>query len=149
MLIRKQGRNIKLLRIEYVAGTLRAHHVVVGIFRADTGVPTPLLEELTLDERLTLLRWVTAHRENLVRVKAQLVLRQARRQLVTLIAALDVAADTLSPADADGIWIQLQAVAQALRRGGHLGTSHATVAPAPPPDQQDLVDEFVPTRPTK
>ncbi|WP_323123709.1 hypothetical protein [Burkholderia alba] len=147
MLVREQGRNIKLLRLESVPGTRRTHQVLVGVFRADTGVPTPLLEKLTPDERLTLLRWLTTHRESRVRAKAQPGLRQAQRQLEAIVTSLDVAADTLSPAAAAGLWIQLQAIARALRRGGHPQPVTPWQPSTQPLGQRDFVDELMPMLP--
>lgn len=143
MLIRQQGRVIKLLRLEAVPGTGLTHQVPVGIFRADDGVPSQLLSQLTHKERRTLSEWLGAYQEKQARAKARPVLTRAQSQLEAIVAALDVAADTLSPADADILWNQLRALAGALRRGGHPKPVAPRRQPAPLPGQRDLVDELV------
>lgn len=143
MLIREQGRDVKLLRLEPMPGTRRTRQVVIGVFPADADVPPQLLAALARDERRTLSQWLDAHRESRARERARPVLAGAQLQLEALVTALDVAADTLSPADADGLWAQLRAIAQSLRRGGHPKPTMSPRPPAPPPGQRDLIDELV------
>ncbi|KVT06759.1 hypothetical protein WT24_20350 [Burkholderia sp. MSMB1078WGS] len=54
---------------------------------------------------------------------------------------LEVAADTLSSADADQLWEQLQAITRALKRAGHMRPRAASRPPTPLPGQRDLFGE--------
>ncbi|OXJ21407.1 hypothetical protein CFB82_41430 [Burkholderia sp. HI2714] len=74
------------------------------------------------------------------RTKAKSALARSPRQLAELVAALDAAADTLSPIEADEIWAQLLALARALKRGGHPRPKSPRRPPPPAPGQLDLVD---------
>jgi len=74
------------------------------------------------------------------RTKAKSVLVRSPRQLAALVAALDAAANTLSPIEADEIWTQLLAVARALKRGGHPRPKSPRRPPTQAPGQLDLVD---------
>lgn len=142
MLIRQQGKTVKLLRVVSSAASKRARQVVIGTFRADDGPPAQLLETLGVKERHALRLWLSVYREDVARAEAAPVLACAKQQLEALVAALDVAADTLSPADADALWSQLQELSRSLRRGGHPKPTRSRPAPEPLPGQRDLVDEI-------
>lgn len=145
MRIREQGSVIKVLRAEpptQPPGRGRRREHVLGTFRADEPIPSALLETLTRDERKALARWVAVYRESQVRTRARSVLATAPEALESLVGALEVAADTLSAADADQMWAQLQAIARTLRRAGHPRPRAARRPPAPPPGQQDFFDEY-------
>ncbi|MDR6504212.1 hypothetical protein J2785_007409 [Burkholderia ambifaria] len=121
MLIREQGRLIKVLRVEPpkqppTRGRRREH--VLGTFRADEPIPPALLDALTRDERRALARWLAVYRESQARTDARPVL-----------------------ADADQLWAQLHAIARTLKRAGHLRPRAARRPPAPLPGQQDFFDE--------
>ncbi|MBR8186547.1 hypothetical protein C6Q14_27275 [Burkholderia ambifaria] len=144
MLIREQGSLIKVLRVEPPKqppsrGRRREH--VLGTFRADEPIPPALLDALTRDERKALARWLAVYRESQARTDARPVLAAAPAQLESLVSALEVAADTLSAADADQLWAQLQAIARTLKRAGHPRPRAARRTPAPLPGQQDFFGE--------
>ncbi|WP_196799153.1 hypothetical protein [Burkholderia cepacia] len=68
MLIREQGRLIKVLRVDHPkqsSVTRRPREHVIGTFRADQPVPDALLDAMTRDERTALERWLMAYRESL------------------------------------------------------------------------------------
>ena len=144
MLIREQGRLIKVLRVEpptppRTRGRRREH--VLGTFRADGPIPAQLLDALSRDERKALARWLAVYRESLRRADARTTLATAPTHLESLVSALEVAADTLSAVDADQMWVQLQAIARTLKRAGHPRPRAARRPPAPLPGQQDFFDE--------
>ncbi|QTO23337.1 hypothetical protein [Burkholderia seminalis] len=144
MLIREQGRLIKVLRVEPPKappsrGRRREH--VLGTFRSDEPIPPHLLDALTRDERKALARWLAVYRESQARVDARTTLAVAPALLESLVSALEVAADTLSAAEADHLWAQLQAIARTLKRAGHPRPRAARRPPAPPPGQQDFFGE--------
>ncbi|HDR9511571.1 hypothetical protein C5615_35285 [Burkholderia cepacia] len=144
MLIREQGRLIKVLRVEPptqppTRGRRREH--VLGTFRADGPIPAALLDALSRDERKALARWLAVYRESLRRTDARTTLATAPTHLESLVSALEVAADTLSAVDADQMWVQLQAIARTLKRAGHPRPRAARRPPAPLPGQQDFFDE--------
>uniref|UniRef100_UPI003BEF312C hypothetical protein n=1 Tax=Burkholderia arboris TaxID=488730 RepID=UPI003BEF312C len=139
MLIREQGRLIKVLRVEPAKRpSARPREQVIGTFRADAPVPAQLLDVLTRDERSALARWLAVYRESQARTQARPVLASAPAQLESLVSALEVAADTLSATDADQLWAQLQAIARMLKRAGHPRPRVARRLPAPLPGQQDF-----------
>ncbi|MCA8394997.1 hypothetical protein LGN06_25905 [Burkholderia vietnamiensis] len=141
MLIREQGRFIKLLRVEppkRPSIRARARECVIGTFRADEPVPTGLLDTLSRDERKLLERWLAAYRETKARDQVRPVLASASEQFERLVGALEVAADTLSSAEADQIWAQLHAIARTLKKAGHPRPRAARRPPAPLPGQQVL-----------
>ncbi|WP_065504177.1 hypothetical protein [Burkholderia stabilis] len=145
MLIREQGRLIKVLRVESPKRPsirARARESVIGTFRADEPIPAALLDTLTRDERKVLARWLEVYRESQARNQACPVLASAPVQLETLVGALEVAADTLSSAEADQIWAQLHAIARTLKRAGHPRPRAARRPPAPLPGQRDFFGEF-------
>ncbi|WP_233464288.1 hypothetical protein OHZ10_35990 [Burkholderia arboris] len=100
-----------------------------------------MLDALTREERKALLRWLAAYRESQARADARPVLTAAPAQLESLVRALEVAADTLSAADADQMWAQLHAIARTLKRTGHPRPRAARRPPAPLPGQRDFFDE--------
>ncbi|GAU06721.1 hypothetical protein Bcep18194_C6680 [Burkholderia stabilis] len=89
-----------------------------------------------------LARWLEVYRESQARNQACPVLASAPVQLETLVGALEVAADTLSSAEADQIWAQLHAIARTLKRAGHPRPRAARRPPAPLPGQRDFFGEF-------
>ncbi len=96
MLIREQGRLIKLLRVEppkRPSIRARMRECVIGTFGADEPVPTGLLDTLSRDERKLLERWLEAYRESKARDQVRPVLASASEQLERLVGALEVAAD--------------------------------------------------------
>ncbi|WP_232461826.1 hypothetical protein [Burkholderia ubonensis] len=123
---------IKLLRIKYSNETHRNRQRLIGAFRVDEGVPLALIEMLDWGERRALDRWLAAYQETQARARACVVMANAPQQLEALIAALDLAADTLSPVEADRVWQQLQAIARILRRAGH-PLPRVERRPGPPP----------------
>ncbi|ERJ33378.1 hypothetical protein L810_4287 [Burkholderia sp. AU4i] len=144
MLIREQGRFIKVLRVEPptqppTRGRRREH--VLGTFRADEPIPPELLGALSHDERKSLERWIAVYKESQARTDARRTLAAAPANLASLVSALEVAADTLSAADADHLWMQLQTIARTLKRAGHPRPRTERRPPAPPPGQQDFFGE--------
>ncbi|MEQ2053109.1 hypothetical protein [Burkholderia cenocepacia] len=120
-------------------GRRREH--VLGTFRADEPIPPELLAALTHDEREALTRWLSVYREGEARTEARAMLASAPAQLESLVIALEVAADTLSAAEADRVWAQLQAIARTLKRSGHPRPRAVRRPPAPLPGQQDFFGE--------
>lgn len=67
MLIREQGRLIKVLRVnppKRSSGRVRSREHVIGTFHADGPIPAALFDALTRDERKELARWLAAYRES-------------------------------------------------------------------------------------
>ncbi|OUE41696.1 hypothetical protein BZY94_23785 [Burkholderia territorii] len=155
MLIRKQGRVVKLVRLEPSRGSAavgrsregaRCVRRVVGSFRVDEPVPRMLLQVLSRAERQTLSCWMAVYREEQARARALPVLASAAQQFDMIVAALDAAADTLSVADAEHLWAQLQAISRALKRAGHARPRAARRPARPAPGQRDFfceTDELV------
>uniref|UniRef100_UPI003BEF368D hypothetical protein n=1 Tax=Burkholderia arboris TaxID=488730 RepID=UPI003BEF368D len=145
MLIREQGRLVKVLRLKYSDATKRNRHVVIGAFRVDEGVPPELIELLARSERRELLQWLAAYRDSQAMARTRTVLADASMRLDELAAALEAAAGLLEPAEADALWCKLQAIARSLHRGGHPRPKRprrSTAQRAPVPGQMDLVDEL-------
>ncbi|OXJ06656.1 hypothetical protein [Burkholderia sp. HI2500] len=140
MLIREHGGSIKLLRAERRVGTRRARQIVIGVFRAQEGVPAELLELLDRNERRELSVWLSAWRDSQTIARARAVFAGAPARLDELVTALDAAAGLLTPADADVLWRKLQVIARSLRRGGHPRPKRAPSQPTPLPGQLDLID---------
>ncbi|MBY8608173.1 hypothetical protein K7N18_25435 [Burkholderia arboris] len=150
MLIRKQGRVVKLVRVEPSKGPAavgqacqagRGVRRVVGSFRVDEPVPAALLEALSRGERRTLACWMAVYQEEQARARALPVLAGALEHFEAVIAALEVAADTLSAEDADQLWAQLQAIARTLKRAGHRRPRVVRRPASPPPGQRDFFGE--------
>ncbi|HGF4019664.1 TPA: hypothetical protein ACF6X2_007949, partial [Burkholderia cenocepacia] len=97
---------------------------------------------LSRDERKALARWLEVYREGQRRTDARTTLAAAPAHLESLVGALELAADTLSAAEADHLWAQLQAIARTLRRAGHPRPRAARRPPAPIPGQQDFFDDL-------
>ncbi|WP_027811139.1 hypothetical protein [Burkholderia cenocepacia] len=140
MLIREQGNLIKVLRVgppkqPRARGRRREH--VLGTFRADEPISPELLAALTPDEREAL----AVYREGQARTEARAMLASAPAQLESLVSALEVATDTLSVADADHLWTQLQTIARTLKCAGHPRPRAARRPPAPLPGQPDFFGE--------
>jgi len=140
MLIREQGRSIKLLRVTRSGDARRPRQIVIGTFRADEDVPTELLERLDRNERRELSSWLVAWRGSQAMARAREVFASAPAHLDELVAALDAAAGLLPPAEADVLWRKLQMIARGLRRGGHPRPKRPTTRPARLPGQLDLID---------
>ncbi|PRE01618.1 MULTISPECIES: hypothetical protein [Burkholderia] len=92
-------------------------------------------------KREALARWLSVYREGQAPTEARATLAAAPAQLESLVSALEVAADTLSAADADHLWTQLQTIARTLKRAGHPRPRAARRPPAPLPGQPDFFDE--------
>ncbi|EKS9798955.1 hypothetical protein QDD76_004948 [Burkholderia cepacia] len=142
MLIREQGRQVKLLRVQRSTETGRNRQLLIGAFRAGDEVPRALLELLSVEEHTSLNRWLAVYHASSELARARPTLASASAQLEGIVTAIDTAADTLTPAAADQLWAQLQGVAAALRRGGHPRLRRAPTVHAPQPGQRDLVDEL-------
>lgn len=142
MQIREQGRSIKLLRVEHNNATRRDRQVVIGSFRIDGDVPAELLEQLSGSERRELAQWLSAWRDNQEMERSRAALAGASVHLDELVAALDVAAGLLTPAEADLLWRKVQAIARGLRRGGHPRPKRTVSSAVPFPGQLDLIDEL-------
>lgn len=151
MLIRKQGRVVKLLRVEPSKGSTTGARIrrggsgrrhVIGSFRVDEPVPSGLLAALTREERMTLACWLTAFREDQARVRALPILAGAHEQFEAIIAALEAAADALSVEEADRLWSQLKAIERTLKRAGHARPRRARRAHVAPPGQRDFFGEI-------
>ncbi|WP_256260775.1 MULTISPECIES: hypothetical protein [Burkholderia] len=111
----------------------------------DDPVPAALLDALTRDEHRMLACWMDVYQEDLARARALPVLARAPEQFDAIVAALDVAADTLSAEDADHLWAQLRTVARTLKRAGHTRPRTARRPTPSPPGQRDFfcdADEF-------
>lgn len=87
------------------------------------------LAALTPDEREALARWLSVYREGHARTKARAILASAPAHLESLVSALEVAADTMSAAEAAPVWAQLQAIARTLKRSGASASAAARCAP--------------------
>jgi len=145
MLIRELGCYIKVLRVEppkRPSTSARPRERVIGTFRPDEPVPTALFDALTREERKVLARWLAAYRENQARALAHPILASAPGQLEALVSALEVEADTLESADADQLWVQLQAIARKLKRAGHPRPRSTRRPPAPLPGQRDFFGDI-------
>ncbi|WP_175813563.1 hypothetical protein [Burkholderia contaminans] len=97
MLIREQGRKLKLLRGERDATSGRSRHVEIGLFNPSRYVLDQLLEALEPHERRALTRWLAAYQESRARTKTKHVLVRSPLQLAALVTVLDVAADADAP----------------------------------------------------
>ncbi|OXJ28754.1 hypothetical protein CFB82_32300 [Burkholderia sp. HI2714] len=97
-----------------------------------------MLAALTPDEREALADWLAVYREGQARPEARAMLASAPAQLESLVSALEVAADTMSAAEADRVWAQLQAIARTLKRSGHPRPRAVRRPPAQLPGQQDF-----------
>ncbi|WP_156444467.1 hypothetical protein [Burkholderia sp. MSMB1826] len=87
MLIREQGRLIKVLRVDpskQSSARTRRREQVIGTFRANEPVPSAILDAMTRDERKALSRWLAVYRESQARTQARPVLACAAGQLETL-----------------------------------------------------------------
>ncbi|WP_175762281.1 hypothetical protein [Burkholderia anthina] len=119
MLIREQGRIIKVLRLELNPRTRRKRQIVVGSFQAGTCPPATLLEQLSAAELKELNTWLTAQRQLREYGQMRDVAQRALLPLSEIAHAFDIAAETLSPDQADAIWDEISAIARALKRAGH------------------------------
>ncbi|HHX4054048.1 hypothetical protein ACWEQ8_44385 [Streptomyces noursei] len=144
MLIRVEGRQVKLLRTERSAQTHRIHEVAIRTFRIDRPLLVELLERLDRDECLVLDQWLEAHTQELVQIDAHSIIEHAPVQLEALVAALDAAAETLCPAAADALREQLHLIARSLHTGGHPRPVSRRRGTTSFPGQRDLVDELAP-----
>ncbi|WP_155630675.1 hypothetical protein [Burkholderia territorii] len=67
MLIREQGRLIKVLRVndpDRSSAKARPRERVIGMFRADEPIPAALLDSMTYDEHKALIRWLIVYQES-------------------------------------------------------------------------------------
>lgn len=142
MLIREQGRLIKLLRAERPKPDGRTRQLVIGSLRVDEAVPEEVLKALTRDERRALSRWLRAYHLSQRRTSAGVILRGTSPCLDKLVDALNVAADTLQTNEADRLWHQVRAIARTLKRAGHPRPRSERESAASLPGQLDLVDEL-------
>ncbi|MCQ4437740.1 hypothetical protein NO135_22335, partial [Clostridioides difficile] len=71
MLIREQGRSIKLLRVTRSGDTRRHRQIVIGTFRADEDGPADLLERRDRNERRELSSWLVAWRDSQAMARAR------------------------------------------------------------------------------
>ncbi|HHY6930507.1 hypothetical protein QZM43_32540 [Burkholderia orbicola] len=140
MLIREQGRSIKLIRTVRGVDTRRLRQVVIGAFRAGEDVPAELLERLDRNERRELAVWLAAWRDSQAIAQARLVLANAPGRLDELVTALAAAAGDLAPAEADMLWEKLHVIARSLRRAGHRRPKRRLPALQQIPGQLDLID---------
>uniref|UniRef100_UPI001CC70E61 hypothetical protein n=1 Tax=Burkholderia diffusa TaxID=488732 RepID=UPI001CC70E61 len=122
---------ITLLRAQRNPVTRRNRRIVIGRFRAGELPAATLLEQLDADERCALDLWLAAWRDAQGRERGRAVLRRAPAQLDELVAAIDVAADSLNVEEADQIWRKLQAITRALRQSGHPKPRPVPRPPAP------------------
>lgn len=151
MLIRKQGRLVKLVRVEPskgAAAVARMHQGssgrrrVIGSFRVDEPLPAGMLDALTREERKALACWMAVYRDEEARARALPVLAGAPEQFEVIIAALEAAADVLSVEEADRLWTQLKAIARTLKRAGYMRPRVARCRPAALPGQRDFFGEI-------
>ncbi|WP_232446697.1 hypothetical protein [Burkholderia ubonensis] len=142
ILIREQGRKIKVIRRVKAADTGRFRQRVVGTFVANDPVPASLLELLDKSERRALDAWLDANRNAAEIERARAALTDASTQLASIVDALAIAADTLAPTEADRVWEQIHAIARTLRRAGHRRPRRACSPRISVPGQRDLVDEL-------
>ncbi|WP_186087685.1 hypothetical protein [Burkholderia gladioli] len=123
MLIREQGRLIKVMRADYsLDGDRRdvrsrprgrTRHVVLGVFHADGEVPASLAAALAPKEREVLCRWLDAYRRSQPAAGGN---QQDLDALVTRVAAV---ADSAPPAEAEALRSRLQRVKRTLTRSSH------------------------------
>ncbi|WP_241239193.1 hypothetical protein [Burkholderia stagnalis] len=142
ILIREQGRKIKVIRRVKAADTGRFRQCVVGSFRDTDPTPVALIELLDKSECRTLETWLDAYRKAAEVERARLTLMSASTQFASLVDAFAIAADTLAPAEADRVWEQIHTIARTLRRAGHPRPARSRASPASLPGQRDLVDEL-------
>ncbi|WGS45779.1 hypothetical protein LFL97_24030 [Burkholderia sp. JSH-S8] len=142
ILIREQGRKIKVIRRVKAADTGRFRQRVVGTFVANDPVPASLLELLDKSERRALNAWLGAYRNAAEIERACVALTDASTQLASLVDALSIAADTLAPPEADRMWEQLHTIARALRRAGHRRPRPTCSPRISVPGQRDLIEEL-------
>ncbi|WP_232458571.1 hypothetical protein [Burkholderia ubonensis] len=142
ILIREQGRKIKVIRRVKAADTGRFRQRVIGAFMASHPAPAALIELLDKSERRTLEAWLDAYRNAAEVERARVTLAGTSSQLASIVDALAIAADTLAPTEADRVWEQLHAIARTLRRAGHRRPRRACSPRISMPGQRDLVDEL-------
>ncbi|KVD94750.1 hypothetical protein WS63_03355 [Burkholderia stagnalis] len=142
MLIREQGRKIEVIRRVKAADTGRFRQCVVGSFRDTDPTPVALIELLDKSERRTLEAWLEAYRNAAAIARARATLTDASTQFASIVDALNIAADTLAPTEADRVWEQIHAITRALRRAGHARPRRTRSSPIPLPGQRDLLDEL-------
>ncbi|MBB6592710.1 hypothetical protein LBW62_07955 [Ralstonia solanacearum] len=136
MLIREQGNVVKLIRVVRGQENLRGRQEIIDSFRPEIGPTTALLALLLDDERGSLERWLNARNQQ----QHRQTLGDALPRLVDLAAAIDAAAELLTPADARAIWHELEGVARALKRVGYPRPSRRPAkTSAVMPEQGDLL----------
>ncbi|KVZ90477.1 hypothetical protein WL22_23750 [Burkholderia ubonensis] len=101
ILIREQGRKIKVIRRVKAADTGRFRQRVIGAFMASDPAPAALIELLDKSERRTLEAWLGAYRNAAEVERARVTLAGTSTQLASIVDALAIAADTLAPTEAD------------------------------------------------
>jgi hypothetical protein len=145
MQIHKQGNTVRLIRSGREPNTPRARQTLVGTFHLDHGPDRALLDRLDDDERARLDRWLSARTARRTDEAHRHTLGAAHERLGELVAAIDAAAELLSPRDAAALWSDLAGIAGALERAGY--PDPARVIPAPPAPARprvDLFDEVIP-----
>jgi hypothetical protein len=139
MRIHEQGDTVRLIRSERLPGWPRPRQKVVGTFRRDRGPTQSLLDALTDDERDSLSQWLSVRQVRDAHHQHQRTLDAAHAQLVELVAAVDAAAELITPAQVDTLWNDLAAIARALRRAGYPKPKRERKPPPAPPGQGDLL----------
>ncbi|QMI49805.1 hypothetical protein [Burkholderia sp. MBR-1] len=140
MLIREKARTIKLIRQVLNRRTMRQRQMVLGAFRRADGPSEALLATLTVSERKSLNQWLVSERKRDEYARQSTVVRNAHKTLTEVVEALDVAADSLSPSEADVIWQDIRAIAHALRKADHPRPRSTHAGAAVAPGQVDLID---------
>ncbi|MDN7813755.1 hypothetical protein [Burkholderia gladioli] len=128
MLIREQGRLIKVMRADSPDGDRRdvrsrprgrTRHVVLGVFHADGEVPASLAAALAPKEREVLCRWLDAYRRSQPAASMPPAARGNQQDLDALVTRVAAVADSVPPAEAEALRSRLQRVKRTLTRSSH------------------------------
>ncbi|WP_257807052.1 hypothetical protein [Burkholderia glumae] len=127
MLLRKQGRLIKVMRADPSDGNhggvhsrprARTRHVVLGTFHADGEVPAKLTAALDPQERQILSRWLDAYRRSRPVTSMPSAATSDVADLNALFARPSAGADSVCAADGEALRSRLQQIKHDLTRPG-------------------------------
>ncbi|WP_414442363.1 hypothetical protein [Burkholderia sp. 22PA0106] len=143
MLIREQGRLIKVMRAEQDMRSQprrRTRHVVLGVFHADGEVPASLAAALAPEERQILSRWLDAYRRSRPATSMPPAAGGNQQDLEALVTRVAAVADSVRPAEAEALRSRLQRVKRTLTRSAHDVSRRNGPQQSSPGAHVDLVD---------
>ncbi|WP_186191251.1 hypothetical protein [Burkholderia gladioli] len=149
MLIREQGKLIKVMRANSPAGAgggtrsrarERTRHVVLGVFHADGEVPASLAAALAPKEREVLFRWLDAYRHSQPATSMPTAAGGNGQDLDALVTRVAEVADSVRPAEAEALRSRLQRVKRTLTRSSHEASRRDGRQQSSPSAHIDLVD---------